>query len=163
MRNLMVTVRVPVDASWRAGYTLQIYSDHGSGTIDTGKPLLVPRVAMFPGKPIVQGAGLDAAGLVPAGGARAPARNRGGAGRQPAGLAAAGGSTPHIELVVRVEQGFGEYKFSAAAYDSAGNVQDGAPAEFTQLVSGGEPQPVSEFEFSAHDAGTDQATFGIAK
>lgn len=161
MRNLPVTVRVPIDSTWRAGCTLQLYTDDGGGTIDPAAPLLPVRAEVFPGAVPLEGAGLDRAGYGPAGGVGPPHNKAGGAGFGRAGFGPAGMSDDHAEVAVLVNQGFGDYKFAAEVFDEAGNAQGGALVEISQLVSGDEPDAVTGFAFSSYDDGTDRVTFAL--
>ena len=162
MDSMPVTVRVPVDQSWRAGDTLQVYCDQGSGTIDFTRPLLNPRFDMFPGTFEERGYGGEPYGAVPYGGGAPTTKRGGGYGDQAYGSVPYGGGTAHVDVRVFVGQGFGSYKFAAETFDRAGNVQSGAPVEFSQLVSGGDPPPLRRFDFGSFASVTDQVTFNVA-
>lgn len=80
-----VTLRVPIDVDWDAGDRLQVYSDFGSGTIDTTKPLVVRGPDMFPGQQQARGVGVRPVGIGRVGDGKA-ARRRGGIGRSRLGV-----------------------------------------------------------------------------
>jgi len=159
---LEVTLRVPVQAGWRASDRLQVFSDVGSGSLDADNPLLTCPLAMFPNdvrSDVTHGGwGADPWGSVPWGGVEPVSPFSGGWGADPWGSVPWGGAKPFIEVRVWIGEDFADYKFAAQAIDGAGNVQ-GSLVEFTHLVSGENPHTLKSFALDSYDAETDTITF----
>lgn len=164
MSGVSVNLRIPVDDSWRAGDTLQVYTDFGTGTIDTDQPLLPRRIAAFTEKRAELGYGEFDIHAVPYGLERAPSQRSGGYGDQPYGdgVDGYGGGQPYVEVTVEVDETFGAWKFAAEVADAAGNVQADALTEITHLVSGEDPDPADSFAFNSYDSGNDQCVFDVS-
>lgn len=153
-----VTLRVPIDDAWDAGDRVQVYTDFGSGTIDTGKPLVVRGFDIFPGQIASRGIGGQPIGVGQAGSMRA-SRPHDGVGAGIVGITPAGAAPPFALIEVEAAAGFGLWKFAVESVDRDGQVQAGAKAELQAVVSGTEPSPLRSFAFDSHSAVTDQATF----
>jgi hypothetical protein len=160
MAKMPVNLRVPIQSGWRWGTTLQIFTDQGDGSIDTGAPLLAVRALAFPNVTLSKGYGYGRYGHRPYGRLPPLAPHKRGYGRHPYGHSpnGYGYGAAYVEVPVYVDQGFGPYKFAAKAYDEGGNAQAGALVEFTEFVSGEDPEPLSAFAYSAYDGPSDRIT-----
>lgn len=161
MSRVAVQLRVKLDATWKVGDKVQVYTNYGSGAIDTGNPLLPEPIEILPGVEPFVGLGGGHLGLGALGESRAPQLHTGGLGGLPLGQGALGGSEPNIIVTVYVADAFGVWKFAAGAVDEAGNVQGDALDEIEALVSGEDPPALTAFAFSGYDDGTDKATFSF--
>jgi len=156
-----VVIRVNVDEAWHAGTRLQLYTDRGTGTVDTNAPLLPVAVPVF-------GENVRAAyGVQPFGrgrfGTSKPRLPRGGVGTITWGKTPFGETPPpSLDLGVQVSAAFGAWKFQARAVDAAGNPQPGVLGETQRVVSGTRPTRPLAFAFDSYDAPTDRATFAFA-
>jgi hypothetical protein len=157
-----VTLRVPIDDDRDGGDRMQVYTDLGTGTVDTAKPLLSRGAEVFPGYPPGEGLGDDPIGEYAIGDSRPPLR-RTGIGEEELGNDPIGEGTAEREIDVNVPAGFGRLKFAVEVADAYGNVQAGAAQEVTVLVSGTEPSPLRSFTFGSYDAPSDQVTFSFAR
>lgn len=157
---IAVTLQIPIEDTWRAGTRIQVYTDWGSGEIDTDRPLLARPVEVFPGQAAQRGVGDDAADLVgTAGGPRQPATNT--LASEICGVTPLCEGTAFVEVTVYVPQVYGLWLFGAQAVDEAGNPQDGALTELTELVYGTDPAPLQSFAYDSYDGETDQVTFAF--
>ena len=156
-----VTIKVPVDVDWDGGTRLQVYTDRGSGTVDTNDPLLPRAVEVFPGQLVSAGYGQQTYGEG-AYGFNTPAPPRtGGFGEQVYGDGPYGESEPYVEVTVNLPAAFGKWKFAVEAIDGEGNVQSDPLTEVAQIVSATEPPTVRGFAFGSYASITDQVTFSI--
>lgn len=162
LRGLQVDLRVELIPAWRASDRAQIYTDFGSGTIDTDNPLLKTPAALFPDDPRDRvanaGYGEEPYGRAPYGHERAVSEPLQGYGGDQYGEVIYGGQTRTVVIPVQIPQAYGSWKFAAQAVDGAGNLQ-GALSEFTQFVSGEDPPVLASFAFSSYDSGSDKVTF----
>jgi hypothetical protein len=161
MAAIRKVLRIAIDAAWRHDDRLQLYTDSGTGTIDTERPLLSRPLRMFPGALPARTSGDHPSGMVPSGADIPAYPHLGGQDEWPAGSIPSGTAVPYIEVPVYVDQGFGTWLFSAEIVDGAGNVQSDPMVEFTHVVSGEEPPALSAFAFASYDAPTDRATFSF--
>jgi len=165
MDEIPVLVRVPVQSTWVYGTRINVYTDRGTGTIDTSRALNRTPIKVFGESPDpLGGVGDGAAGKVPIGSAQPKAKGDGELGHwefgeDPNGLAA---GTGYVEVVCWIDQIVGDVKFGALAVDAAGNPQGGAMVEWTQYVSGDRPAPLTTFAFSQYDEANDQVEFAVA-
>lgn len=153
-----VTLRVPIDESWDAGASLQVFCDFGSGTIDTSKPLLRRPREVFAGQRAARGVGLQPVGIGRTGDFKA-SRPRGGLGRTRVGVTPLGTTPPFIDVTVDVPPAFGVWKFAAQVLDRDGNPQSGPLQEISAVVSGTQPAALKSFSLFGYDAGADQVIF----
>jgi len=160
VNRVPVKVRVRIADGWRVGDKLQIYTDWGSGTIDTDRPLLPQAMEIFPGQIKPEGMGTGAMGRGSISGKPSPPYH-GGLGHTPLGVGPLGGSEPYAIVTVYVPDACATWKFAAEAVDEAGNPQGDALEEMEALVSGEEPPPLLAFAFSAYDDVNDKAKFSF--
>lgn len=157
-----VMLRVPIDDDWDAGVRLQVYTDFGTGTIDTDSPLLQRGLDLFPGKHRARGVGTQPVGVGRLGDHKA-ARPRAGIRHAIVGQTAVGTSPPFVVIPVQVPAAFGAWKFGVEAVDANGNVQGGGLAEVTAMVSGTEPPPLKSLSLVGYDATKDQLTLSFTR
>lgn len=157
-RRVPVTLRVNVDATWLHGTRVQVYTDWGTGTIDTSKPLLNRPLDPYARKPRPGGLGANRLGEVPLG---AAAAYLGGDGpmQHALGSVSLDSAVQSFEVTVHVPDACAAWKFAAQALDEGGNAQGAALDELTAYVSGREPRPVTGLTLSGYDGGTDKLTF----
>lgn len=161
MSRVAVQLRVKLDSTWRVGDRLQVYTNFGSGAIDTDNPLLPEPVEILPGVERFAGLGGGHLGSGALGESRAPTLHTGGLGNMPLGQGELGGSEPHVTVTVYVDDAFGVWIFAAGSVDEAGNLQEDALEEIEALVSGEEPPALTAFTFSEHDDVNDKAKFAF--
>ncbi len=159
MANQTMQLRVTIDSTWKAGTTLQVYSDLGSGTVDFNTPLLAKPQPVFISQPIARqpfdGFGGRMTRVLPS----YPQRmsfDRGSIFDR--SLSNAPG---YVDVVFDVPAAYGLHKFVVKAIDLEGNIQTAAAAERSQFVSSTEADSVATFDFNSFDAGTRRATFSI--
>lgn len=162
MSKQAVTLRVPIHEDWDAGDRLQIYTNFGSGEVDTDKPLLRRPVEIFPGQQRSRGLGRQPVGIGRVGDFKA-ARPRRGLGTTRAGVTPVGTTPAVIEVTVDLPAAFGKWKFAAKAIDRHGNVQSGDLEVIEAVVSGTEPPPLEAFSYNGYDSETDQVSFDFSK
>lgn len=163
MSKQTIILRTVIDEDWDAGTRLQVYTDRGTGTIDTSKPLLARPLEVFPGSVAANGFGTEPFGANRFGD-QGPARpGTAVLDRQVFGQTPFGGGEEIIDVPVEVPAAFGKWKFVVQAIDRHGNAQSGALTEIEGVVSGTDPAPLSEFALFGYDAGTDQATFSFTR
>ena len=162
MSRVAVQLRIKIADAWRAGDKVQVYTNFGSGEIDTDHPLLSEPVEILPGVEPFAGFGGGEFGGGVYGDSRAPMMHTGGFGDMPMGQGAFGGSEPYVTVTVYVDDAFGVWKFAAKSVDKAGNLQEDALEEIDALVSGEEPPALTAFTFSEHDDVNDKAKFAFA-
>jgi len=150
--KIPVTLRVPIDSTWKAGTTLQAYTDAGDGSVDTGAPLLPRRVDVFPQRFPAGGYGRGGYGKG-AYGSDNPSVKSAGYGRGGYGQGAYGQTGASVTFTVYIEPNFGLWKFAVKSYDEAGNAQAGALTEIERVVSARNPRPLSGFAFDSINAG----------
>lgn len=164
LSRMTVSLHIEVDPAWRTSDRLQIYTDKGTGTVDTAVELLTEPVAIFPddARDLVEHAGYgeDPYGETPYGGEEVAAPD-GGYGEAPYGEVPYGEDPWMVIVEIQIPQAFGNWKFSAQVIDGAGNPQ-GALTEFTQFVSGEDPPQLASFNFASFNSGTDKVTFNVA-
>lgn len=163
MAKQSVTLRVPIASGWDGRTRLQVYTNFGSGAVDTSKPLLPRPMEVFPGQPVSRGFGARRFGLGRFGDGKP---GRGGTavfGRQRFGKTPFGNPTPFVEVTVDVAAAFGAWKFGVKAVDRFGNVQAGGAEEVTRVVSGTDPPPLKSFAVNGYDSQVDQVTFDFVK
>ncbi len=158
-----ITLRVPIGDDWDGGHRVQVYTDRGSGTVDTSRPLLARPAEIFPGQLASKGYGMHPWGRGRFGDNK-PSRPRTGVyGRQIYGVSPYGNPEPFMEVTVEVPAAFGAWKFGVEVVDRFGTVQSGGLQEIVAVVSGTDPAPVSAFAVAGYDSQTDQVTFGFEK
>jgi len=162
VKAMAVILRVPIEASWKHSARLQVFTDSGSGTVDTNDPLLADPVEVFPNAVRPRGIGADPIGAVPIGHGRPATARRKGIGAHPLGSIPIGSGLAVRPVAVMVAEGYGTYKFAAQAVDEAGNAQSAALVEFEEFVSGEAPPPLARLDYASFNAGTDQVTFDLA-
>lgn len=161
MSRVPVQLRVKLDPAWRVGDGVQVYTNYGSGEIDTDRPLLHEPAEVFPGQLRSRGLGRGRLGEGSIGGAKPTAFHKGGLGFMPLGIGPLGGSEPYVTITVYVDDAFGVWKFAAQAVDEAGNIQGDALEEIEALVSGEDPPALLAFTFSEYDDVNDKAQFAF--
>src|SRR3990172_9384519 len=125
-----VTIRVPYPADADAGDALQVYTDFGSGVIDTAQPLLQGPAELF-ARGVLRSAGLGSEVLgetVPESTLTQP-RRAPGLGNEIMGETPCGDTPSFQEITVHVPPAFGKHKFAVQTVDEAGNPQGAALAE----------------------------------
>jgi hypothetical protein len=160
MAKQLLTLQVPIDDSYDAGDTLQVFTDFGSGTVDTSKPLLAKTLAMFPTKHPAAGVGRTPVGVGRLGDMR-PARPVRGIGAARTGRTPLGTAPVYLAVNVEVPAAFGKWKFAARITDRFGVVQGGALQTFESMVSGIEPPALEALTFQSVSGG--QAIFGFTR
>ncbi len=159
-----VKLRVPYPDDADAGDALQAYSDFGTGTIDTGRPLLKAPAALFSGAvQRFEGHGGEVYGESTYGDGLAQPIAGGGHGDEIYGETAYGDAAAARELIVQVPPAFGMHKFSVQLLDAEGNPQGAALPEIEAMVSSTDPPSLSSFEFDSYDTGGDVLTFRFAR
>jgi len=155
MITVPVRLRIPIASDWRFDHTIQVYTDQGTGVLDTDNPLLSQPLRSFGDVDEPLPWTENAWGSVPWGNHVPRLDNTGGWGEWPWGEEPNGWCLggDFCEGTVYVDQGFGDYKFAAKAIDGAGNAQAGALVEFTERVSGEHPEPLSAFAFDSELGG----------
>lgn len=161
VKTLAVRLRVPVEATWEAFARLQVFTDNGSGTVDTADPLLAEPVQLFPNAWRPRGIGADPIGAVPIGHGQPETARQKGIGAHPIGSIPIGSGMAIRPVEVRVVEGFGLYKFAARAVDEAGNSQSAELVEMEKLVSGANPPPLARMDYASFDEVDDQVTFDL--
>lgn len=158
--RILIILRVDIDPAWREGTTLQVYTNEGSGAVDTGSPLLAKRFEVFPGQPAHKGVGEDPTDLV---GVRpGPILPRTAEfGDEVIGVTPLADGVPTIDVPVRVPQDYGSWDFAVEAYDEAGNAQQAALSESSAIVYGTDPNPVRSFALLDYVGGSDQVRFNV--
>lgn len=162
MSKQTVTLRVLVDDAWDANDRLEVYTDNGTGTIDTTTPLLVRQGGVFPGRHPARGVGRQPVGRGRVGTGKA-ALSSGGIGRTRVGKTPVGRTPLFVDLTVDVDAAHGTWKFAVGAVDRDGSVQSGGLQETSLVVSGTDPPPLNKFELNSYDGGSDQVIFDIAQ
>lgn len=162
MSRVAVQLRVKLADTWEVGDKVQVYTDYGTGTVDTDNPLLPEPIEMFPGDEPERGLGEGALGEGSLGGVGPPLHYPGGLGETPLGEVPLGDDEPYITVTAYVPDAFGTWKFAAGAVDEAGNVQGDALEEIEAFVSGEDPPALTVFAFAGYDDDTDKATFSFA-
>ena len=158
----MITLRVPIADTWDAGDRLQVYTNFGSGAIDTDRPLLSRPAEIFPGKWPAKGYGRQPYGRGRHGDHRA-GRRRGGLEPTTYCRTAYGRTPATMTVKVEVPADFGMYKFAATVVDRFGTVQEGSLQEIETIVSGAEPAPLKSFARAGYDGQTDIVTFDFER
>lgn len=158
MSRQTVVLRVPIDDAWDAGDRIQLYTDRGTGTVDTTDPLLVRPQEIFPGEIAARGYGVHPYGVGRAGDFKA-SRPSCGIETGVYGVTPYGTAPPFVEIEVDLPAAHGAWKFAIEVIDRDGTVQAGALSEIQMVVSGTEPSPLSAFAFNNYNAGSDQVTF----
>jgi len=157
-----VRLRIEIDPTWRANDRLQVFTDWGTGTIDTDKPLLFRPVRIFPDDPREDVA--PRPWMTERLGTAISSRARGGrSGIGEEGLWPAGGLGAwkrYRAVEVLLPSAYGTWKFACRVIDGAGNEQ-GDLVEFSRFMSGEDPAPVASFAYDSFDDETDKATFAI--
>lgn len=162
LRKLALDLLVEIDPSWRPLDRLQVFTDFGTGTIDTDRPLIFRPRRIFPADSHDRvrrlGYGEEPYGLQPYGAEGAVVDRVHGYGWDPYGEVEYGGTTKHVVVPVEIPQAYGTWKFAAQTIDGAGNEQ-GALTEFSRFVSGENPPPLASFVYTSYDSGSDKLTF----
>jgi len=156
-----VTLRIPVPDGWDGRDRLQVFTDWGTGTIDTTKPLLPEPIEVFRLQREAMGVGQQVVG-----GARADlkaGRRPGTLGQGTVGVTPVGQDPETVDVSVELPAAFGPWKFAAQSIDRYGNVQSEALAAITKVVSATEPAGLSGLTFSSYDGGTDRVTFAFER
>ena len=154
-----VTLRVPIPGGWDAGGRVQVYTDSGSGTVDTSKPLLARAVEVFPGAVASRGFGITAFGSAQFGDNKPSRPHVAVFGRELFGKTPFCNPEPFVLVGVDVPAAFGKWKFAVEAVDRFGNTQSGGVQEIEAMVSGTEPPPLKSFAVNGYDDPTDRLTF----
>lgn len=155
-----VTLRIIVPDDADAGDGVQVYTDFGSGTIDTSRPLLAKPAPIF---------GADTGRFkrfADFSMSRTFPTQRPGTLRETLGdLAFTKGLVEfarYVDVTVQVPPNYGMHLFAGQLVDAAGNEQGGLLPEIAVFVSSSEPPTVRRFAFAGYDAGTDRVTFEVA-
>ena len=158
-----VTLRVEIDDAWDAGMCLQVYTDRGSGTIDTDAPLLAEPMEVFPNALPSAGFGAFPFGAGEFGSNRPGRPQNGGFGDQPFASVGFGTSSPYVLVTVNVPAAFGAWKFAVESLDAEGNAQGAALVELQRIVSGTEPVQLQSFGVSSYDSQNDVLTLTLSR
>jgi hypothetical protein len=161
MSETVVALTIELDAAWAAAGAVQVFTNQGSGDVDTSKPLLgrarpIRKLVTEP-----RGLGRDPLGGGALGGGATGRADKLGLGEIPLGRGPLGGEVEVVTVEVAVDPGFGYYKFAARAVDPAGNAQGAAVVESDHFISSEDPPELTGLTFVSHDDGTDQCTFGF--
>jgi len=159
-----VKIRVPVPAEADAGDRVQVFTDFGTGTIDTSRPLLKHPKAVFRGaRKRFGGHGTESYGESAYGLGRQGPDPGPGHGSEIYGVTPYGVPVETIEVTVSVPPAYGLHKFSARMLDAMGNLQGAALPEVTVFVSSVQPPGLRSFAFASFDSGARTATFTFAR
>lgn len=159
-----VKLRVPYPDTADAGDGLQVFTDAGSGTVDTTKPLLQRRAELFPkGLRRFGGLGTETLGEAMPGNGAARRPQPPGLGSEVLGVTPCGESPSYRELTVTIRPAFGLHKFEARMLDEAGNPQGEALPLGEFLVSSETPPNLRTFALDSYDAGLDRFTFSFTR
>jgi hypothetical protein len=153
-----VALAIPVQTSWPYGTRLQVYTDFGTGTIDTSQPLLAAPVDPYAGRRRPAGFAQAGYGETSYGGSTRRV-GRGGYGGHGHAEVAFGGGQPRVTVVARVRDAYGNWKFAAEAIAPNGDVQTDALEEKQVFLSGRTPQPVKNVAIDSYTAGTLTLTY----
>jgi len=156
-----VTLKVPIDESWGAGIRLQVFSNGGSGDVDTDTPLLPRAKNVFPGALEARGYGIHpyCGGRY---GTNLPSRlQNGGYGDHVYAGVPYGTSQPYIEIAVHIPATFGKWKFGVAAVDEQGNVQGDSVEVIERMISATEPPTLKSLALDSYDGENDQVTLSF--
>lgn len=158
---MLVNIRVPIQASWKPGDTLQLYTDEGDGSVDTSQALLSSPVPVFPNQDRALGYGAHAYGVNPYGDDTGNDGNvSGGYGDAPYGDHPYGESASYVSIWIEVENTFGAWLFTAEVTSGAGIVQTDSLVTVTVVLAGEDPDPPESLVFASLSSGV--ATFTIA-
>lgn len=160
MPKMPIILDVDVESDWKFDSTLQIFTDNGSGTLETDPIFSRPLKSFAETRPPTPW-GRQTWGRGAWGGGFFRSMKRRAWGRPRWGIGEWGRSPRYVRILVYVDQGVGNYKFAARAIDGSGNAQSGADVEVIQPVSGEAPFPLAAFDFSSYDSGNDQLLFSV--
>lgn len=158
MKRSLLTLRVPVDGTWDGGTRLNVFTDYGTGVVDTSQALNADPIEVFPGQVEARPFGRQPFGVGRMDGL--PSRTHRRFEDEILGRYAFG-ATPEefIDIEVPVSASFGFWKFQVQAVDRTGTAQTDALVEVTAVVSSTQPPPPTNFVQSAYDAVNDLFTF----
>lgn len=159
-----VKVQVPYPELADAGDAVQVFTDLGTGTVDTATPLLQQPAPLFArGLKRFGGFGTEVYGESdPATGFALPPAAPG-FGSEAFGESAYAETPSYREVPVKVPPAFGVHKFSARVVDEAGNPQGDALPVGEFFISSERPPSLRSFTFSGFNAGNDRVTFNLAR
>lgn len=149
-------IRVKCEATWPAGSVVNVFDDHGTGTVDLDRRLNGRPRDCYPGVLPEDGLGQVPLGRAPLGGG-VPA---GMLGHEDLGSEPLGVSRPRISIWVPLSYVDGERLIAAVPADVAGNSPVGAPTEFAHDVDM-EPPGAYGVTFDSFDVGADRFTFSF--
>ena len=157
-------LRVPYPSPADAGDAVQLYTDRGTGTVDTTKPLLQAPAELFPaGLRRFDGFGSEVFGeSVPETGFALPPAPLG-FGSEIFGETPFGDALAYREVTVQIPPAFGVHQFKSRMLDEAGNPQGDALPLGEFLVSSEQPPSLKSFAFDSYDSGSDRVTFAFSK
>lgn len=154
-----IEIQVEVDSSWRRNTEIQIFTDAGTGTVDTAAPLLSRRYNPYKANVDEGGYGLRRYGATAYGHLVAHLKGDGAGeyayGEEPY----SGAEKESFAVPVRVPDSYDVWKFAAQAVDAAGNAQSAALEEVSIALSGRSPKRVQDFAFTSYASRI--ATFSI--
>ncbi len=163
MSKIAIKLRIPYPEDADAGDALQVYTDFGSGTIDTSKPLLASPQPLFPGQSKrYEGIGTGVLGLHKIGGRMSPPHGSN-LGQTTLGITPTGQAPSYMDVVVLLSPAFGKFKFAAEIVDAEGNKQIAAMPVIERMVAATDPPPLESFSFASYDGMADTFTFGFTR
>ena len=152
-----VSLAIEVDATWRTGTRLQLYTDWGTGTIDATQPLLARAAEVWPGYGPSGGFAVDRFGERGFFDGLPPIRR--GFFDAPFALYPFCEEPAFRRLEVLLPAAYANWSFAAKAIDLVGNEQDAELAESEALISGTQPPAVHRWAFESWDNANSQITF----
>lgn len=152
----VVQLRIRCEADWPAGTVVDVFDDHGSGTVDLTRKLNGRSVDCYPGVLPEDGLGQAPLGRAVLGGG-VPA---GVLGQEDLGAEPLGNSRPRVSVWLPLPYVDGERRFAAIPADRSGNQPVGTPAEFAVTLDM-EPPAAYDLEFSDYDSVADRFTFSF--
>jgi len=159
-----VVLRIPYPSDADGGDAVQVYSDFGSGTIDTTRPLLPVPVPLFPGRTTrfsgLRSVRLGRTGFAPF---TPPPLRAADMASVIHGVTPYPPTTPYREVVVMIPPGFGDYQFQARLTDENGNEQAANFPAITAIVSATTPPTMRRIELGGYDPVGDAVTIDYLK
>lgn len=163
MSKVAIKLRIPYPETADAGDALQVYTDFGSGTVDTTKPLLASPLPLFPGKiKRSDGFGTGIMGLHRLDG-RLPPMKHTSFGQTTFGVTPMGQVPPYVDVVVYLSPAFGKFKFAVEIVDAEGNKQIAAMPVIERMVAATDPPPLESFAYGSYDGMADTFTFNFTR
>lgn len=164
MPQMPVILDIEVEDDWTHDHELEVFTDNGTGTLESTPILSAPLKAFGVGEAPTtwnqqRWNGLPWNGVAH----RKQKKTRWNGWPWNAAPFLWNGLGNFIRVLVYVNQGAGEYKFGARAFDVAGNEQAGSTVEITKFVSGEQPTPLSAFTFVSYDGGSDRISWSVSE